>query len=79
MDERGWLPIDLDGSPEGDQQKDLVDGHWGEVGPDGRREPDGWSWTILAGTDGDAVADGLAADEAGAKAAVDQWAADNLE
>lgn len=62
-----------------DQQTDLAGPFWASVGPDARRDPDGWSWTVMDFDDDNAeVAAGFAAgfavsgDEA--KAAVAAWA-----
>jgi hypothetical protein len=61
-----------------DQHRDLlIAGHsyWASIGPDIRRKPDGWSWTILefTGQDSEEIAEGFADDEAAAKAAVAEW------
>jgi hypothetical protein len=63
-----------------DQERDLrIAGRscWASIGPDNRQTPDGWSWTILefTGSDNDELDGGLAADEAAAKKAVDEWEA----
>lgn len=56
-----------------DQERDLHYPYWAEVGPDTRQAPDGWSWTILTGTEGETVAGGLAPTEDAAKQAVADW------
>ena len=63
-----------------DQDRDLrIAGRscWASIGPDSRRTPDGWSWTILefTGADNDEIDGGHADDEAAAKKAVDEWEA----
>jgi hypothetical protein len=69
VDYSQWQPMANFGA-EGDQQRDLFGGYWAAVGPEtaGR-----WSWSILHGAGGQAVADGVEADEATAKAAVQAW------
>jgi hypothetical protein len=55
----------------GDQERDLSGPYWAQIGPD---HPDGWSWTIIDFSQGDADIDGgHAVDEAAAKRAVDEW------
>jgi hypothetical protein len=71
VDYSQWQPMDH--GEYNDQQRDLFGPYWAEIGPDNRQQPDGWSWTVLYGSNGDAVADGFAASEAEAKAAVDAW------
>jgi hypothetical protein len=73
IDYSQWQSCEHDDEPQ-DQQRDLFSGYWAEVGPDPRRNPGGWSWTILQGGDGDDVDGGFADDETSAKAAVQKWA-----
>lgn len=81
MDTTQWHSSMHDDEPR-DQERDLrIAGRscWASIGPDNRRTPDGWSWTILESTDGDdhEIAGDFADDEAAAKEAVDQWEADH--
>jgi hypothetical protein len=74
-----WHSSGHDGEPR-DQERDFRipgRGYWASIGPDNRRTPDGWSWTILEFTGGDnhEIAGDFADDEAAAKRAVDQWEA----
>jgi hypothetical protein len=89
IDYTQWQPIVMEGSPYGDQQKDLAEHYWAEVGPhDPRIDAEigphdrlgRWSWTVLLfdGNDNHEAAGGLAAGEGEAKAAVDAWAACHL-
>ena len=76
MNTTEWQPCPgrLDGEPN-DLQRDLFSGFWAEVGPDDRKDPDGWSWTIMNfDLDNYTVADGFSPDEAAAKKAVQDWA-----
>lgn len=69
-----WESQEHDDEPR-DQQTDLPGGYWANIGPDGRRKPDGWSWTVLDfDDDNTTVASGFADTEAEAKAAVTAWA-----
>jgi hypothetical protein len=72
----GWRPI-AHSEVEGDQEKDLTDGYWADIGPDGRPGHP-WSWTILRGGDSDEHGGGPAADEEAAKVAVEKWATENI-
>jgi hypothetical protein len=79
MDATQWHNSMHDDEPR-DQYRDLRiagRGYCASVGPDNRRAPDGWSWTIMefAGGDNREIAGDLAEDEAAAKNAVDQWEA----
>jgi hypothetical protein len=63
-----------------DQDRDLGIPHlYGEVGPDSRHGPGGWSWTIVRSPDGEEIDGGFADDEAAAKRAVDEWERANAE
>ena len=60
----------------GIQHLDLHGGLWAEIGPRGRRPSDGWWWAVAGGIE---VADsGCASGEDEAKAAVADWAEDDL-
>jgi hypothetical protein len=79
IDTTQWHSSGHDEEPR-DQERDLriaSHSYWASIGPDTRRTPDGWSWTILEATDGDnhEIAGDFADDEAAAKRAVDQWEA----
>lgn len=72
-----WITITGSFEPR-DQQMDLHNGYWAEIGPD---RGDLWSWSVMEATaDGcqEDVDSGLAHGEAGAKAAVADWAEDDL-
>jgi hypothetical protein len=62
-----------------DQERDLnIPGRWawGEIGPDSRYAPGGWSWSVLQFSDDDEPAEldsGFADSETAAKDAVAQW------
>ena len=79
IDRGQWHSSMHDDEPR-DQERDLrITGrsYWASIGPDNRRTPDGWSWTILefTGRDNHEIAADFADDEAAAKRAVDQWEA----
>jgi hypothetical protein len=71
----GWQPAGTD-EPR-DQQRDLFDGCWAEVGPDTRFHPDGWTWNILHSGNNPALAaelgQGFTVGEDDAKTAVQKW------
>ena len=65
-----WVDSYHDDEPR-DQQADLFGPYWASIGPDVRRDPEGWSWTILHfDADNVEVASGFADDERSAKRAV---------
>jgi hypothetical protein len=79
MDATQWHSSMHDDEPR-DQQRDLrITGrsYWASIGPDSRRTPGGWSWTILefTGCENQEIAGDVADDEAAVKKAVDQWEA----
>lgn len=75
MADAEWWSCEHDDEPR-DQMRDLAEGFWADVGPDERERPGGWSWTIMSGEQ--VITDGFADNEAAAKAAVGQWAAEHL-
>jgi hypothetical protein len=70
-----WYPAGSPYEPR-DQQADLHDSYWAEIGPRGRRVSDGWWWAVAEG--GEVADSGHAADEDEAKAAVADWAEADL-
>lgn len=68
-----WTPIRENDYP-GDQQADLPGALYAQIGPDARRAPDGWSWSVIDFDADETIASGFAASEHEAKAAVENLA-----